>query len=1293
MATNPEYLLPKFGRDQFRVTAPPRAGETRVIAPSDTFIKERRLFNVLEAGYRDIAREAKPTLWAHAETFHQALAAELEKSDASGEHFQLWAGLVAAVFQGDLEVVRFDRAAVKILDEDLCPSLQAGLPIVPDRASWPDVLYGLHPEGGVTALRSAGGALAGGCYAPCLVFPALEPPRLEDDPALDRFLSATTKKVTFRLADLMPLYAEQEGFVQGFETVLAKLAAQLGGNGQFAVLQRALAVLRNLLGSRYAPAVRLPEAPLQERKSSFLGSAYLNKVVGDGGGMGNVGYWNVYPLRTVAGGKTVLFIPDRIDVALNPWAEGRAFPGTADHTRLCDLSIRTDGSLLQVQGRNKAVYQVSSQYQVLSLNPAAPAALRVVLEALCYQEGANALDADLLDPLHEAWRRALTNRDDLTPLVPLHTNLLRYFPRFLRAPGDLVSLASGGAGDAAAAEALCRLKLPRGEGDAQPPLPTFTWRARLIAWKLDEMQLPTADVWPSFRSRQAPHWSAYFVRTRSVDSKLALFFHGEAGIRERPARAARAKPSAELYTIERLTSPPRLAEVVASGANDQESRGLLFIDERVYTDSKAPSQPWRVGVDFGTSNTSVAFHKGDDSRKVRILEMRPWARQLLGPAATRGAAPSPYPGWFLQGGEGDSFHRGFFPTLLGYHRSRANDPQLLERMANPGKLTGEDCANLVGTFDLLGIKGELAWRMRDSPSLMAEWNIEDNIKWPAPGDGEDAEKNQRRKAFRTAFLELLLLHVAAEAFAETGALPSQYSFTYPLSMQEREAGLYESTARRAVELVAELASPAAAPSPSGDGLPARPAGPAVKLVNESQAVFRAYLRMQDESLLPNHHRVVLIDMGGGSADYAVFTGRDPAAAGGHEQTLPYLCFLDSMVLAGNRYFEFLQDITSDKEYETLKASWQSLASVPTAFPQLAALREVEDEIQRLRQFYTLRVGSMMPDKTPSFYKEKDVNSLALRETEVAETLKLRTDRYAPGHWMRSLFNVVLTHGLLLAVATVPGWPPPTAIRIVLAGNGWRMLPHAGVLRSEERVLAMARSLYQSLKAVLDHHAAPGAAPLPAAEITMSFMDGKLLTDLLDGRGVYSKDVVAAGGILENRPRSSVTAAGIVGLDLPVVPITGSDAGAAEAAPIVLPWSTSVDKPVVDEIVRAALRRLPADGNGDHGFNPSKVTHLRPSRSLLEPAAGPQSVYQQLQVLELMKTGGYVGPPRQMLDSVQWGSWNTALFTQTREALDLYGEASSERVPDRTSLIRNVWEYPLLRKQVRRSLFRLMNGEA
>jgi hypothetical protein len=1292
MASEHEFLLPKFAHEGWgRVGVPAAPGELRTVSSSDTALRNR-LFDPLDSRCLVLSREAKPTMWAQAEVFRERLRehVDVKRKDWDAVDFQVWGGMLAALFQTDLIETPLESSDVIALDEDLYPALKASLPITPTQGNWPEVLYRMHRNDRISLIQTRkGGAVVAACYAPCLLFPALQMPTPAQDPALEKFRPQEGEPAghghpLFELRFLMERYTKQNGFADGLYSVLEWLAREIEAaksTHEFSDLVSALRLVQDYLASEWgAKAIEtIPEgrkAPWAESTSSFLQYRYQNPV-DFVEGTGKSGYWEVYPLKGRApdGRTTILFIAEGVDLALNPWAAEPAFPTTRDvHNRLCDLSIRHDKEqgIWEVLGLNDTIYQVPEDHHVVSLHPQAPPELKIVMDSLLYLEGeGNAVKENLLDPIHKEWRRTLSNRTDLTTLVPLHVNLLRFFPEFIKAPTGLVSILSGSAGESNSAEARCQLRLPLGPGRAYE----YVWRTRLIGWKLEETRLPESDIWPSFRSAAGGDtltWSAYFIRTKSSTGRLRVVYHGEKEIRTSSDVGTTASAGLpQLYSFEVLTSPPRIAEVVQAGGK---SFGLLFLSREVYSPVYPGRTPrWEVAVDFGTSNTSVALRAGKDAPP-QTLEYSAWGAPLLYSIAADEKAPDVHPGWFLRQGNGSNFYRGFFPTLLGYDQRILNDKDLLKMLEEPTAQEGYHLGSLIGSIDLLGIKAPGLARQISTLGESLGWGVEDDLKWGS--DGASPETETRRKAFRTAFLELLLLLVCAESYGRTGALPERYTFTFPLSMKLTDRNQFQATAGRAARVVQSLIdSRLKAP-------------PEVRFVNESQAAFRAFLKSKEVENLRANKRVVLIDMGGGSSDYAVFAG---GSQGGSS-----LCFLDSMVLAGNRFFEFLPDIGSEAEHNILREGLKELFKDHLVAPSEKDLRS-EEKVRNFRQFHNALVSAMMPEKNPYVYADKDLTVLRQKERVVAAQLESQADRYPPAHWMRSLFSTVVIHGLMLGLAPVQGNPTPEYLDLVVAGNGWGLLHHAGIRRDKRALEIFVRDLYEKLLSFLaTFHADNGELridrfPRPD-RVYVVFMDD-VIQHGTQGQGVYSKDIVAIGGVLEEGEDTEGGPKGIFGFDLKVVPVTnlGHGPGRGNGQAVQLPWHASIDREAVDALVIRQLPDLGEDKKPQWLSEKPKVVRLTPDPAMETPfeegmfAATPQ----QLFALDLLKTHTYLGTPWLILSPDQWEEWNAALYKRVEMFLSIYGDAHQAEAHGRTSLIRNIWEYPFQRKTVRRELLDMM----
>ncbi len=1290
MASEYEFLLPKFAHEGWgRVGVPTAPGELRTVVSSDTALRNR-LFDPLDSRCLVLAREAKPTMWAQAEVFRERLREHVKQKDWHALDFQVWGGMLAALFQTDLIETPLDSSKVIALDEDLYPALKASLPIIPSQGNWPEVLYRMHGDHRISLIQTRkGGAVVAACYAPCLLFPALQMPTPAEDSALEKFRLeerglAGNGGPLFELRFLMERYTKQNGFADGFYTVLEKLVMEIEAaksTHDFSDLVSALRLIEDYLSREWGaklidtiPAGR--KVPWVASNTSFLQSCYQNPI-DFAEGTGRAGYWEIYPLKgKTRDGRTILFIAEGIDLALNPWAAGPAFPTTKDvHNRLCDLSIRhnKEENVWEVVGLNDTIYQVPEGHHVVSLHPQAPPELKVVMDRLLYLEGeGNAVKEDLLDPVHKEWRRRLSNRTDLTILLPLHVNLLRFFPEFITAPASFISVLSGSAGESNSTEARCQLRLPVSHGGACE----YVWRTRLTGWKLEETRLPEADIWPSFRSAAGGDtltWSAYFIRTKLSTGRLRLVFHGEKGIRDRSE--AGATPSTgppQLYSFEVLTSPPRIAEVVQV---EGKSFGLLFLSLETYSPVHPGRSPrWEVAVDFGTSNTSVALRVGKDIPP-QTLEYSAWGAPLLYATAADEKAPDVHPGWFLRQGSGSNFYRGFFPTLLGYDKRILNNQDLLRMLEEPTAQEGRHLGALIGSFDLLGIKAPGLARQISTSGEVLGWGVEDDLKWGS--DSASRETEMTRKAFRTAFLEFLLLLVCAESYGRTGALPERYTFTFPLSMKLTDRNQFQVTTKRATQVVENLIDPRLK------------APPAVRFVNESQAAFRAFLKSKEVENLRANKRVVLIDMGGGSSDYAVFAG---GREGGGS-----LCFLDSMVLAGNRFFEFLPDIGNEAEHKILREGLKELFKDHLLAPTQQDLRS-EEKRRNFRQFHNALVSAMMPDKNPYVYADKDLNILRQKERVVAVQLESQADRYPPAHWMRALFSTVVVHGLMLGLAPAQGNTPPEYLDIVVAGNGWGLLHHAGIRRDKRVLETFVRDLYEKLLRFLatfhPNDSELHVDRLPRTDrVCVVFMDDVILRGA-QGHGVYSKDIVAIGGILEDGEDSETGAKGIFGFDLKVVPVTNLGHGQGNSQAVQLPWHASVDRESVDALVIRQLPDLGAVKQPRWLVEKPKIIRLTPDPAMGVPfeegmcAATPQ----QLFALDLLKTHAYLGGPWQILSPDQWEEWNATLYDRTERFLNIYGDAHQAESHGRTSLIRNIWEYPFQKRTVRHELLDMMRGK-
>ena len=199
-----------------------------------------------------------------------------------------------------------------------------------------------------------------------------------------------------------------------------------------------------------------------------------------------------------------------------------------------------------------------------------------------------------------------------------------------------------------------------------------------------DWRLPETDVWLAFKGSNVGHpfyWSIYFVRTTRRTEKLGFFFHGANDVRKRSAATRRSDSSP--FQVDQLTSSPRFGEVFKCGDSSSPCFGLIFVSDEIFKPVAPTGSSWRVCVDLGTTNTSVAFQETEQNPKV--LSYNSWAAPLIHPQSLEGTRTA-VPGWFLQAVhvvDERKIHMGFFPTLLGYRKQVLNANALLSWLENP----------------------------------------------------------------------------------------------------------------------------------------------------------------------------------------------------------------------------------------------------------------------------------------------------------------------------------------------------------------------------------------------------------------------------------------------------------------------------------------------------------------------------------------------------------------------------------------------------------------------------------
>lgn len=383
-------------------------------------------------------------------------------------------------------------------------------------------------------------------------------------------------------------------------------------------------------------------------------------------------------------------------------------------------------------------------------------------------------------------------------------------------------------------------------GPADSVLWTFVVDRREIKWQTSpvrqaEMPNTTLALWPPEVSRDWRLYVAYGTGRKETCGRWHL-------IDEKGWKAGEPVELEEeeyVSILQRSTSSNIPRAIMLSDSSDKE-RGILFLADLTNQDADKESAA-RLAVDFGTSNTCVAYKNGQST----IL------KYALSPKMIWGTPPSEEAAGFVPFRWGGS--KGFFPTILLSRKTDEKLPDLVAGNIQPEHLFKVDIPCLH-----VGLEGPLI----DS-RLNNLWRVHPNLKWdPNP-----------KTPWRSLFLGLTLLYAHAEVFFNhKGVKIKNYTFTYPLAFTGEDQKSYHEKAREVIRKIRQFCYGS---DPASDDFE-------YNGVDESTAIA-GFIREKPSPATIE----VFIDVGGGTADLAVR---------GHKGFL----VLDSIKVAGNTFFRFAQ---------------------------------------------------------------------------------------------------------------------------------------------------------------------------------------------------------------------------------------------------------------------------------------------------------------------------------------------------------------------------------------------------
>lgn len=424
-------------------------------------------------------------------------------------------------------------------------------------------------------------------------------------------------------------------------------------------------------------------------------------------------------------------------------------------------------------------------------------------------------------------------------LAPFHLRLLEKFPGLF---DNLKSITATPGAQSATIE--WTLFLPIREMHYE-----VKWTTKNLTYSTDLSKTSLA-LWPPRTSRRWKLYAAYGTGNKETCGRWHLV--DERGARGTPTELEAEEYISLLQPLGASDDANRPRALLLTDSQDVE-RGLLFLSD--FTKQTVDrSIKTSLAVDFGTSNTCLAFKRDDADSQILCFSLKP--EMIWGEKSTLervGFVP------FAWGGQ-----KGFFPTVL---MSRRSDDERLHAL-KAASIQAEHLFKIDVPSLHVGIEEPFY-----SGAFNRFWNTHVNMKWdldvPTP--------------WRSLFLGVTLLYAHADLFfsGDQGAEINTYIFTFPLAFSEPDRVGFHSEAREMIRKVRFFCyGEEAAPEGQADKFQY------VSAVDESTAIARSAQATSSASAME-----IFIDVGGGTADIAI-------------RHSDQFLVLDSVRVAGNTFFRF-----------------------------------------------------------------------------------------------------------------------------------------------------------------------------------------------------------------------------------------------------------------------------------------------------------------------------------------------------------------------------------------------------
>lgn len=450
--------------------------------------------------------------------------------------------------------------------------------------------------------------------------------------------------------------------------------------------------------------------------------------------------------------------------------------------------------------------------------------------------------------------------------------------------------------------------------------------------------------------------------------------------------------------------PNQPKALVLFDSNDRE-RGVLFLADFGGDQTPNHDLETKLAVDFGTSNTSLAYAFNNGQPETLRFQLTP--RPIWG--LRRDIQHREHPGFFPYEWSATTT-KGFYPTIL---LSRRSDPRFTDEL-EPEQVALEHLFKV----DIPGLHKDLEQRLYEG-SLNAIWKSHSNLKWDLEG---------RTEPWRTLFLELTLLYAHADLFFDKRAVVDHYVFTFPLAFRKDDRESYHTKVKNALKQMRYYCY-----------------GTSLKAdvnyddrVDESTAIAESVGSVGTKATME-----VFIDVGGGTCDIAI----------SHDRRF---LVLDSIRVAGKTFFQFAKKNFSDQLQGSIQ--FRKHLSKLLQGANDSELKLVNpDPSFGLDITYSVWISGLNDQQ----FKERE--AAILRKGMGTYSYQ----RYRTRLFFRHILTYSLLQAC--AAVVDQKIKLSSGLNLILGGNGWGLMLFAEFPRVSDRLKEEAQTILKTLKTQLAEH--------------------------------------------------------------------------------------------------------------------------------------------------------------------------------------------------------------------------------